>query len=202
MRFLSIALLTASALVASSSAMAADLIIDTPATPGVVDVQSNWEGPFVGVFGGYAAGDLTSDVDGVDGIDLSGWMLGVTAGANFALTEGVIIGVVGDIAWNNVGADDFDYTSGYNGSLRGRLGFDAGAFMPYLTAGLAVAGGEFNDVKNTHFGWTVGAGVEIAVAQDLSLDLQYRYTDYAEESYSVDAGATTHAVTIGLNWGF
>jgi opacity protein-like surface antigen len=32
--------------------------------------------------------------------------------------------------------------------------------------------------------------------------LQYRYTDYADETYLVDAGATTHAVTIGLNWGF
>ena len=202
MRRISVALLTASALVVSSSAMAADLIIDTPEMAGVVEVESDWEGPFVGVFGGYASGELTSDIGEVDGIGLSGWMLGVTAGANFALTEGVIIGVVGDIAWNDIGADDFDYTSGYNGSLRGRLGFDGGAFMPYLTAGLAFAGGEYEDISNTHFGWTVGAGLEVAVAQDLSLDLQYRYTDYAAEDYVFEAGATSHAVTIGLNWGF
>ena len=202
MRRISLALLTASALVVSSSAMAADLIIDTPEMAGVVEVESDWEGPFVGVFGGYASGELTSDIGEVDGIGLSGWMLGVTAGANFALTEGVIIGVVGDIAWNDIGADDFDYTSGYNGSLRGRLGFDGGAFMPYLTAGLAFAGGEYDDINNTHLGWTVGAGLEVAVAQDLSLDLQYRYTDYAAEDYVFEAGATSHAVTIGLNWGF
>ena len=203
MRRISIALLTVSALAISSSAMAADLIIDTPEMPGVVEVESDWEGPFVGVFGGYMAGELTSDTIAVDGIGISGWMLGVTAGANFAITDGVIAGVVADIAWNNVGADDdTDYTSGWNGSLRGRLGFDGGAFLPYLTAGLAVARGEFGDIDNTHLGWTVGAGLEVAVAQDLSLDLQYRYTDYADETYLVDAGATSHAVTIGLNWGF
>lgn len=202
MRRISLALLTVSALAISSSAMAADLIIDAPVDAGVVEVESDWEGPFVGVFGGYTSGELTSDVGEVDGIGLSGWMLGVTAGANFALTEGVIIGVVGDVAWNNIGADEFEYTSGYNGSLRGRLGFDGGAFMPYLTAGVAFAGGEYEDISNTHIGWTAGAGLEVAVAQDLSLDLQYRYTDYAEEDYVFEAGATSHAVTIGLNWGF
>jgi outer membrane immunogenic protein len=204
MRRISLALLTVSAFAISSSAMAADLIIDTPAMPGVVEVASDWEGPFVGVFGGYASGELTSENALVDGTGISGWMLGVTAGVNFAITDGVIAGVVGDIAWNNIGMDeeDGDYTSGWNGSLRGRLGFDGGAFMPYLTAGLAVGRGEFDGIENTHLGWTVGAGLEVAVAQDLSLDLQYRYTDYADETYLVDAGATTHAVTIGLNWGF
>ena len=130
-------------------------------------------------------------------------LLGVTAGVNFTLTDGIVAGVVGDIAWNNLEDEAADYTSGWNGSIRGRLGFDGGAFLPYVTAGLAFANGEFGGDENTHLGWTAGAGVEFAVADNLSLDLQYRYTDYSEEEYvGLDAGATTHAVTLGLNWGF
>lgn len=199
MRNITLALLAGSALAFSSSVMAADLIIDAPVEAGIVEVSGNWDGAFIGAFGGFASGELTEDADGVE---ISGWMLGLAAGANFTVGEGIVLGVVGDIAWNDIANDDDSYTSGWNGSLRGRLGYDAGAFLPYLTAGLAVAGGEFGAIENTHFGWTAGAGVEIAVAQDLSLDLQYRYTDYSVETYAVDAGATTHAITVGLNWQF
>lgn len=202
MRNIALALLATTALGFTSSAFAADLIIDTPVEPGVVDVSGNWEGVYVGVFTGYQAGELTSDSLVVDGVELSGWMLGVTAGADFAITDGIIAGVAADIAWNDVSADGFDYTSGWNGSVRGRLGFDAGAFLPYLTAGVAFAGGEFGGIESTHFGWTAGAGVEFAVTEDVSIDLQYRYTDYAEETYAVGAGATAHSVSVGLNWRF
>lgn len=202
MRQISIAVLAVSAIALSSAAMAADLIIETPVEPGVIDVSGNWDGAFIGVFGGYAAGELTSDETAVDGIELSGWMLGVTAGYNFTVTDGIVAGVVADIAWNDIGADDLDYTSGWNGSVRGRLGFDGGAFLPYLTAGVAFANGSFGDIENTHFGWTAGAGVEFAVAENISLDLQYRFTDYAAEAYVVEAGAFTHAVTAGINFGF
>lgn len=196
-------LLAATALGFSSSAMAADLIIDTPSyQPGVVDVGSNWDGGYVGVFAGYAGGSLTGDAL-YDGVDLNGWMLGVTAGADFAVTDGVVFGIAGDIAWNNFEADTVTFSSDWNGSLRGRLGIDGGAFLPYLTAGLAVANGDDGVTDNVHFGWTAGAGVEFAVTEDVSLDLQYRYTDYATADYSgVDIGFNTHAVTFGLNWRF
>jgi len=197
-----IALLATTAIGATSSAMAADLIIDTPVQAGVVAASGNWDGAFVGVFTGYSAGELTSDTTGVDGTDIDGWLLGVTAGVNFTLTNGIVAGVVGDIAWNNISDDTSGYTSDWNGSLRGRLGYDAGAFLPYVTAGVAFARGEFGGIDNVHVGWTAGAGVEFAVAQDVSLDLQYRYTSYGEETYTVDAGADTHAVTVGLNWRF
>ena len=185
MRNFAFALLATTALGFTSSAFAADLIIDTPAGPGVVDVSSTWSGPYVGVFVGYQSGELTSPSPFVNGIEISGYSIGVVAA---------------DLAWNDVGA--LSYTSGWNGSLRGRLGFDGGVFLPYVTAGLAFAGGEFGGIKNTHIGWTAGAGVEIALADKLSLDLQYRYTSYGEEMYMVDAGAFTHAVTAGLNLRF
>lgn len=208
----------------ASATQAADLIVDyAPVTPGIIDVSGDWDGAFVGVFGGYGSG-LADHVSGpaTNDIDVAGWLLGVNAGVNFTLTEGIIAGVVGDLAWSNItGEDDTlfgdpTHTINWQGSIRGRLGFDGGAFMPYLTAGLAFANAtrttEFNapnSAEATHIGWTAGAGVEFAVADNVSLDLQYRYTDLGEQVYEWSNGGTdptidihTHAVTLGVNFSF
>jgi len=222
----------------ASAAHAADLIVETPVvSPGIVHASGNWDGAFIGVFGGYGFGtadhtgpDLTSSPFGPDGadVDVDGWLLGVTAGVNFTLTQGIVLGVVGDLAWSDIGGDAtygtgfftgsyFTYDINWQGSVRGRIGFDGGSFLPYLTAGVAFAnathtnnlfGGAEDTV--THVGWTVGAGVEVAVADNVSLDLQYRYTDYGTETYDMGAGPginpdielTSHAVTAGINWRF
>ncbi len=82
--------------------------------------------------------------------------------------------------------------------------------MPYLTAGLAFAGATASqggaDSTQMHFGWTAGAGVEVAVADQISLDLQYRYSDYGKATYDLGGGAElglkTHAITAGVNFKF
>ena len=80
--------------------------------------------------------------------------------------------------------------------------------MPYLTGGLAFANGTFQaggpSDSQTHLGWTVGAGVEIAATEDLSIDVLYRYSNFGEKNYfnEVDMSLDQHAVTVGLNWKF
>lgn len=200
MRKFSIALLAGTALL-TTQAFAADLIIETPMEPGVVTVSGNWDGAYLGVFGGYASGELTD----AGTADIDGWLVGFAAGYDVYLADSIVGGIVADIAWNDIADATDTFTSDWNGSLRARLGYDAGAFLPYVTGGLAFISG--NDAtsgdSNTHWGWTVGAGVEVAVSEQLSLDLQYRYTDYATAEYGgFDVGATTHAATVGLNWRF
>lgn len=189
-----------------SSAFAADLIIEEPAPiVGVVDVGGNWDGLFIGGFAGYAGGNVDDDTAGVDDIfDINGWLIGAAIGANFTVTDGIVAGIVGDIAWSDLEDDvGADFTVNWAGSVRGRLGFDGGAFLPYLTAGLAVAGADFQGETATHVGWTAGAGVEFAVSEDLSLDLLYRYSDYGSQEYfGNDFAFQTHQVTVGLNWKF
>lgn len=197
MRKFSLALLAGTALL-TTQAFAADLIIDTPVEPGVVTVSGDWEGAYVGIFGGYAAGELT---DAGAGVDIDGWLVGFAAGYDVYLSDSIVGGIVADIAWNDID-DDADFSSDWNGSLRARLGYDAGAFLPYVTGGLAFINGDDTVTTNTHWGWTVGAGVEVAVSEQLSIDLQYRYTDYATADYGADVGAFTHAATVGLNWRF
>ena len=190
-----------SAVAISSAVQAADLIIDEPAA-GVVEAGGNWDGVFVGAFVGHAGGELT---DTFDGETTAGWLLGANVGVNFTLTDGIVAGVVGDLAWTNLINEFDDIELNWTGSLRGRLGFDGGAFMPYLTAGLAFGEGYFDgpDVTNIHVGWTAGAGVEFAVSDALSVDLLYRYTDLAPQGYAAtDIGFKTHSITAGLNWSF
>ena len=202
----------------STATYAADLIIEEPVyTPGVVDVGGNWEGVYLGAFIGGASGTFDDSTDGDyfpadESIGLSGWLVGVNAGANFYITDGIVGGIVGDIAWSDVSGEwdlneDYTYSIDWQGSLRGKLGFDAGAFMPYLTGGLAFANGTFDvpgdSESNTHLGWTVGAGVEIAATEDLSIDVLYRYSNFGEKEYfGYDMDLDQHAVTAGLNWKF
>lgn len=222
-----------------SSAYAADLIIEEPvAEVGVVDVGGNWDGAYVGVFagGGWGTVDHTGvlpglfDEPGAD-LDISGWLVGVRAGADFTVSDGIVLGVVGDLAWSNLsgeglfedtnfGIDDafVTYELDWQGSIRGRLGFDGGAFLPYLTAGVAfghlnhtisLEGNPATEGDGTLIGWTVGAGVEVAVQENVSLNLEYRYTDLGEKTIDMGLGVndpsfavTSHTLTAGVNFRF
>lgn len=211
-----------------SSAFAADLIVEQPVMPGIVDAGGNWDGPFIGVFAGGGWGRANHEYSGGVGNDIddmSGWLVGVDAGFNFTVGSGLVLGVVGDIAWSDIkgsllnapvgGYNEIKQKIDWQGSVRGRVGFDGGAFMPYLTGGLAFAHGvretfgpPAGPFENTHVGWTVGAGVEFAATEDLSIDVLYRFSDYGEEVYNTSGSTTpkvslqTHTLTAGLHWNF
>ncbi len=221
-RFVFALLAGVSSLAMAASANAADLIIEEPMMPGIVEAAGgDWEGVYLGVFGGYTWGtfsDETSEFDIEDDeINVDGFHLGVTAGANFYLTDGIVAGIVGDIAWSNqTGTEDYfddeviEATINWFGSVRGKLGFDAGSFMPYVTAGLGFANGsiawEDEGDSQTHIGWTAGIGVDIAATEDMSINLEYRYADYGSKEYDIvdptEVGLTDHIFSVGLNWKF
>jgi outer membrane immunogenic protein len=205
----------------ASAASAADLIISEPApvVPIVETAGGNWDGVYVGAFAGFGWGTLTDEDDYFVGDDYEGdgWKLGVAAGADFTFSEALVAGIVADIAWTDLSGEDtvdgVEFSSDWNGSVRGRLGFDGGAFLPYVTAGIAFANNTVTDTaldvedSAVHVGWTAGAGVEFAVADNVSLDLQYRYTDFGTQTYDLggvdtDFGLSSHAVTAGVNFRF
>ena len=204
----------------ASTAFAADLIVDEPAMPAMAAASGNWDGAYIGAFAGYGWGTLTDDEGGFSPpeteFDLSGWTAGVTVGADFTISEAIVAGIVADVAWSDIGADGGDYgfdgsNINWQGSVRGRLGIDAGSFLPYVTAGLAFANNTVSTTfpsedTQTHIGWTVGAGVEFAVADNVSLDLQYRYSDFGTKEYDApfptDISLTSHAITAGINFRF
>lgn len=193
---------------ATTSAMAADLVIDPVYAPAAA--VSNWDGFYLGVFGGYGWGTVNSF--GIDS-DIDGGLAGGAVGANFTFSDLIVAGIVADVAWSNISGvtGGADVTLDWAGSLRGRVGYNGGAFLPYLTGGLAVAGASLDilgdSTSETWAGWTVGAGVEFAATENLSIDLLYRYSDYGDRDITLNGitepvSLATHQVTVGLNWAF
>jgi len=89
------------------------------------------------------------------------------------------------------------------GATRVRAGYAMDRFLPYLAAGVAygkvkVSGDgvarnaagtvvqTFRRVSesDTYTGWTLGTGVDYAATDNILLRLEYRYSDYGDESYN------------------
>ncbi len=223
----------------SAHAIAADLIVETPMVAQSPTAASGfWDSFYIGVFGGFGAG-VVEDVDQGFGLGQSppptensfgidGFLAGVKVGADTHITDNVVVGVVGDLAWANLAGGDYgvsfyrvDYDVNWVASLRGRVGYEVNGILPYLTAGLAVMNGTgysdnrtislgIADPTKTHIGWTAGAGVAVPLADTMTLEFEYRYSDYGEATYedfrngAIDTplALTSHQFTVGLNWSF
>jgi outer membrane immunogenic protein len=115
--------------------------------------------------------------------------------------------------------DTFELEVDVMGSLRAKAGYAVENFLLYATGGLAVAsstyedsnGGPSESFDTTAFGFTVGAGAEIAFSETLSGRLEYRYTDLGQETFDsaifdpsviLKANYEFHAVRAGLSWHF
>lgn len=209
MRFASALLAGAAVAAMSSSAFAADLII-APSTPEPIamDVSSSdWSGFYAGVHGGYGWGELTVN-DGATVEDIEGWLGGVQAGYNVQM-DSILLGVQTDIAITNIGIEEAgeDVNLDWLGSTTARLGIVAGDFVPYVKGGVAYGGATASngggEDSQTHVGWTVGGGVEFAVAENMSVFGEYDYYDLGSQTYDgSDVALTSHVVKAGLNFKF
>lgn len=205
----------------SSAAFAADLIIDEPAPATVLSSGTDWSGFYAGAHVGYGVGTLhldpeialDIDADDVDE-DVSGWLVGGQIGYNFQ-ADSLLFGIQSDLAWSGIAYDEDgdgeNDTIDWLGSTTGRIGFVAGSVVPYLKGGIAYGGGTGHlgdeEDSQTHIGWTVGAGVEVAVSDNMSLFAEYDYYDLGAATYeftpgTVDVDATLHTIKAGLNIGF
>jgi len=185
----------------------------------------------------YANGALAGD-HGSD--DINGGLIGGAVGYNHQIGS-LVIGVEGDLSISGlrgsssgVSGDEclrwdganFVIPGGYCrtdvnwlGSARVRGGAAVGPALLYFTGGLAFgeveANRPFTGVANnwsqTRTGWTVGAGVEYAVAPAWSVKAEYLYVDLGNDlTYPCPACTTknhrvdvnTHLVRVGFNYRF
>ena len=84
-------------------------------------------------------------------------------------------------------------------SFRGRLGYEMGPALVYLTAGLMIADIEYtaiaadgsgNSDKNFEYGYTVGVGIDYALTETYFLRAEYRYSEYDDVSFVNTANTT------------
>jgi outer membrane immunogenic protein len=209
------ALLLAStvALVAATGAKAADAVIEQEPAPVVVAPTFTWNGAYIGGQVGYGWGkaDFSGDVFTNDSVKPDGFLGGLYAGYNFDLGNNVVLGIDGDITYNDLSKgirvynDDLEVGSFENklrwsGAVRARAGYAFDRFLPYIAGGVA-----FGDVKIT--GWTVGGGVDYAATDNLIVRLEYRYTDYGDKNIdfgglSVKNDFKTNEVRLGVAYKF
>lgn len=130
-----------------SGAQAADLVVGG-LDPIYNSPLFNFEGFYAGGTAGFGA------FPGPGGVGT----LGVVAGANFAVTDAILAGVEfqGDTLWNGAGFQGFDAL--FLGKLGGYLSDE---MMVYGTAG----GGWIAGTPS----YGIGAGIEMAVAEQLSV---------------------------------
>lgn len=210
---------------------------------GVTAVQAqdtvDWNGFYAGVFGGLASGNSKIEFRGptvppgaIAETDLSGLFGGVAVGFNYQLSQGLVVGLEADIAKTDIsGASDWlgpflpiNGEVSSTASVRGRVGYAVDRFLPFATAGLAIAQTNqgiavpiagpiptFSLQDGNLYGWTVGAGVEYAVTDAISIKAEYRYSQYeGSKSAGFIAGPDdtiastfkTHDVRLGLNYRF
>lgn len=196
---------------AAASAQAADVIMEEPPAPVAVMETApvaSWAGAYAGAvasygFSGKAKGTVGDDVK-TDGFAGSGF-----AGYNWQAGS-FVYGFEGDVGYSGVkGTNDGNTVEGgLNGSIRARMGVAAtDRVLIYGTAGGAAERTEVSNVlgsdDKTLLGYTVGAGVDAKLTDQVFGRVEYRYTDYGSETFNTgglaqDVDTRDHKVSVGL----
>jgi outer membrane immunogenic protein len=190
------ALLAVAALCVVSSASAGDLPQrHNYNKPQVYQNLFNWTGFYAGVHGGLGWGDSTFG-------STSGYAVGAQVGYNYQMVSGMVFGAETDISLT--GVDNAAFNNDYIGTVRGRIGYAFDRILLYATAGFAYAGGEVGTVDRTHYGYALGLGMEGMVTPNVSVRLEYLYTDFSSRSYAPlgSVGFDTSVLRAGVNYRF
>lgn len=230
-KYLAAALLAAPFAV-TTSAQAADVVFMEPTPVIPLEQGIDWSGFYVGAHGGYGWGsadaEFTSGDAGAVDLDPDNAFVGGQIGYNYVFGNGLLVGVEADYSFGKL-SDSANVTTFFPttvttevdkmASVRGRLGYAMGSFLPYVTAGWAWADVErsssfvffdtpFNESDSLSFnGWTAGVGLEYAVTSDWSIGAEYRYTDFGSETFDFtfvdsEVDLDLHTVRFAVNYRF
>ena len=169
------------------------------------------------------------DLLDLDGLSSEGALGTLTLGYDHQITPGLLIGVFGDYTFgdleNNVsvieGFGKVTSELGDSWSVGARIGLVRDKTLWYVMAGytetdldwsLSVKGDEKASGGETLDGYFVGLGVEHQIFNNVSLKLDYRYSDYDalnlshehdfgcwEVKKNLETDTDVHAVRLGLN---
>jgi outer membrane immunogenic protein len=182
----------------------------------------NWTGFYAGINGGYGWGSSSWSAL-PSSFDVSGGLFGGQLGYNWQFGQ-FVYGLEGDADWTDLrgssnvlgcGLTACRTKNDFLSTVRGRVGFAADRWMPYLTGGLAVGNIRtttpgFAGVDQTNAGWTVGGGVEVALVGNWTAKAEYLYVDLGNVGCGAGCGLaagsnvslTTNIVRGGINYRF
>jgi len=186
-----------------------------------------------GVHGGYGWSRFSSSVaiGTVDSVSPEGAIGGGQLGFNYQIDK-LVLGAEGDFSLASVQKSASGTILGvpmsasvrhlWFGTLAGRVGYAFGRTLPYVKGGVAWTrykidvdapsiGGASGSENRT--GWMIGAGVEQAVTDQVSVKLEYNYIDFGTIDRTaltndgltvtpIDIKLTTQLVKLGVNYRF
>lgn len=194
------------ALTFAAAAHAADAIDSIPEAPQAYDqpvATGNWGGAYAGGAANYNFGRFTDSK--FDDRAFGGSLYG-----GYNVQQGQLVyGGEADVGYsgNDNSTGGVKTKQGVNGSLRGRIGVEAGPALVYGTAGVAAArlkgsDATTSDTRNA-LGWTAGAGVETMVTDTISARAEYRYSDFQSKTFNLASGPASrdydeHSLKLGV----
>jgi outer membrane immunogenic protein len=176
----------------------------------------NWGGIYYGINGGYAFGksEWTTPLATTGNFNTSGFAVGATVGANYQV-DAFVVGLEGDIDWMGIQGSSGICTpacetkSTWLSTIRGRAGYAADRVLFYATGGGAFgniqAGPSGSTLTNTNkAGWTAGAGIEAAFADNWTARVEYLFVDFqnATPFTSVTVKLNENLVRFGIDYKF
>lgn len=193
--------------------------IDTVDFPESAGRSFDDTGNRVGLFGGYAWRN-------------DGMIWGVEADIGHSNANRLLAGIPGTVSSAELAGsnDQVSLSSGWDGSLRGRIGTLVRPDLQlYATGGAAIGqvtatvscpapplgnwcvGDRYEKSTKTLVGWTAGAGFEWAIADGWFSRGEYRYTDLgkvthtffadsADDAITAKYGTASHRLTLGLGY--
>jgi outer membrane immunogenic protein len=193
-----------------TAAHAADAVEQVPQPPVAQDAPppvSNWSGFYLGGEGTYNIDNFKHG--GGKGYAFGG---GAYTGYNWE-NNNVVYGVEADLGYSGADATrrGVETKNEFNGSVRGRLGYDFNPFLVYGTAGVAAGRIKASDATSsdsaTGVGWTAGVGAEAPIASNVTARVEYRYTDYGSKGFDLDSGHVSrgfdeNSVKVGIGMKF
>lgn len=219
------------ALAIAKTGSAADLPAASVIPPPVV-LAPDWSGFYLGVAGGGGFGSSQKTFSNgmqTPEFKVDGAIVGGTVGYNKQWGN-IVAGLEGDFSWSEVhgsaNCPNPVFTCQTNATwlatLRPRVGYALGNFMPYVTGGLAVgdvnvksfltstgSGANGVDFTKTQLGWTTGAGIEVSIFSNWSLKAEYLYIGLADANGPSDKPPITtitrfneNIIRGGLNYTF
>ncbi len=138
-------------------------------------------------------------------VDISGYVLGGQAGCDYQFASNWVLGIEGAASGGHIGGSTavatplipgdsatFKETTDFLTSATARVGYAWDRWLLYAKGGAAWAGDRYNAVDvlatydfdglETRFGWTAGAGVEWAFADNWSVKLEYDYYGFGSRN--------------------
>jgi outer membrane immunogenic protein len=202
----------ASGMTAATAADIARRPMPTKAVPYVAPYY-NWTGFYAGINGGGAFGGRTGF-----GAKADGGLVGGTLGYNWQAGN-TVFGLETDLDWTNIRgtgtsavlpAFAVETKNSYLGTVRGRVGYAWDRTLLYVTGGLAYGdvrnSAAFGSASETKAGYTLGGGLEYAIAGPWTVKAEYLYVDLGNAAPLPVTGESsrfrTNLVRAGLNYRF